>query len=193
MKKRTKIILISLKIIFKIIAIIVILLVPVIAVLLIPPVGFAVVQWIKLPNPPEPTIRYGEFPFELVYEIDGEIVTVNDVYICEYTGIALTSECCAKERSWKGYVKSSRESGVFLTEDKTEEGTIKIYCSVGSARIYMDDERYGKTSGWTPKVYSIETTDRTSTTCFLGEEIMEKYHIKLISWKFSDPIENTFE
>ena len=26
----------------------------------------------SLPNPPEPEVKYGEFPFKLVYEVDGE-------------------------------------------------------------------------------------------------------------------------
>ncbi len=33
------------------------------------------------PNPPKPEITHGEFPFELVYEIDGEIITVKDTYV----------------------------------------------------------------------------------------------------------------
>lgn len=35
---------------------------------------------------PSPRIVYGDFSLELVYEIDGEIVEVSDVYICEYRG-----------------------------------------------------------------------------------------------------------
>ena len=32
-------------------------------------------------NVPEPQIKEGEFPFEIVYEIDEETITVNDVYV----------------------------------------------------------------------------------------------------------------
>ena len=33
------------------------------------------------PNPLEPAIKYAEFPFEVVYEINGETKTVNDVFV----------------------------------------------------------------------------------------------------------------
>ena len=35
---------------------------------------------------PEPTITYGEFPFEIVYEISGEQKVLKDTYVCEYVG-----------------------------------------------------------------------------------------------------------
>ena len=73
-----------------------------------PQIMFWIGMWISTPNPPEPEVTYGEFPFEIVYEIDGEIFTINDVYVCEYRGIAL-SEASGKCRSWKGYIKSSGE------------------------------------------------------------------------------------
>ena len=34
--------------------------------------------------PPLPVIRYGEFPFTLVYELNGEERVVEDTLICEY-------------------------------------------------------------------------------------------------------------
>ena len=35
------------------------------------------------PNPQKPEITFAEFPFEIVYEIDGETVTLKDTYVCE--------------------------------------------------------------------------------------------------------------
>ncbi|MFA8307240.1 YdgA family protein, partial [Paenibacillus alvei] len=36
------------------------------------------------PDPPRPEITYGEFPFKLVYEINGERKVIQDTVICEY-------------------------------------------------------------------------------------------------------------
>jgi len=36
--------------------------------------------------PPEPEITYGEFPFRLEYEIDGERFVIEDVVIVEFMG-----------------------------------------------------------------------------------------------------------
>ena len=34
----------------------------------------------------KPTITEGEFPFSITYELDGETVTINDVYKAHYIG-----------------------------------------------------------------------------------------------------------
>ena len=39
---------------------------------------------------PEPKIKYGEFPFVLTYEVDGEIRVIEDTIVCEYEGLTYT-------------------------------------------------------------------------------------------------------
>jgi hypothetical protein len=38
------------------------------------------------PKLPDSQNTYGEFPFRIVYELDGERITIEDVLICEYGG-----------------------------------------------------------------------------------------------------------
>ena len=45
-----------------------------------------ILLWGLFPNPPKPEIKYGEFDFKLVYEIDGEMQTIEDTVICEFDG-----------------------------------------------------------------------------------------------------------
>ena len=52
-----------------------------------------------LTNLPKPEITYGEFPFEIVLEIDGQTKMFNNVYICEYDGIG-SNEGIGKYRVW---------------------------------------------------------------------------------------------
>ena len=59
------------------------------------------------PNPPKPEIKYGEFPFVFVYELDGEIKTIEDTIVCEYDGIQWTNSG-NKKRKWKSHLKSGR-------------------------------------------------------------------------------------
>ena len=54
---------------------------------------------------PTPRVTHGEFPFELVYEINGEEVRVTDVYVCEFEGIG-GNENIGKYREWGGHVKA---------------------------------------------------------------------------------------
>ena len=60
------------------------------------------------PKPTEPSIKYGEFPFELVYKLDGETHVISDSIVCEYEGTeALETE---RIRVWKAYIKSTGDN-----------------------------------------------------------------------------------
>ena len=165
----------------------VILLIPVIIVL------YFSLPWVMIflgnalaPNPPKPEITYGEFPFELVYEIDGETVTVNDVYVCEFDGFGM-NEGQGKYREWKGYVQGTGEEGVILFE----EGEVIIWCYIGSPKYYMGEVKY--IDAYTPNV--VKESPYLSGTSYEGlraDELWELYNIRIISWQFSDPIENSF-
>lgn len=140
------------------------------------------------PNPAKPEITYGEFPFEIVYEVDGEVVTVNDVYICKYS-IGM-NEGVGKYRNWKGSIKGTGEDGLFVKEIDGK----KIYCSVGWPEYYMDDPDDSSTDVPEPGFYIIEANDMGGTTTYgIEDESLHEYNIKVISYKFSDPIENSFE
>lgn len=146
--------------------------------------------WLFTPNPPKPEITYGEFPFEIVYEIDGEITTINDVYVCQYDGIG-ANEGSGKYRVWKSYIKSTGEENLILVED----GNLKLACSLGGPKYYMSDPSM-PTQEYTPKIFYIISPDEfggTSSGIMDIEPILEQYKIKLISWKLSEPITNSFE
>ena len=140
-------------------------------------------------NVPVPQIKEGEFPFEIVYEIDGETVTVNDIYICEFDGFGW-NEGVEKYRKWKGYIKSSGTKELILLED----GDLKFAVSVGSPEYYMSDPSC-QWSENTPSIYYIKPNEFGGITSGSSdiEPLLEQYKLKLISWKFSDPIQNSFE
>lgn len=146
-------------------------------------------EWLS-PDPPTPHITYGEFPFELVYTIDGETVTINDVYICEYEGISI-DEGQGKHVEWKGYIQSSRQEQVVLLVRDTEQ----IVCEIGEPEYYMGDAAYCEAFGIedvTPCLVMIENDGEISSCHVLDDEEKKEYHIEIISWRFSKPIQNTF-
>ena len=130
---------------------------------------------------PYPQITYGEFPLELVYEIDGEIVEVSDVYICEYDGYDKESG----KIYWKGYMESTGEAGFVLMKKPFQ----KVYCKIGSPGYYMGEVQYGNdiqpTVIWESIFYGAKSIDKS--------ELLEKYDIKIISYKVATPIKNSFE
>ncbi len=144
------------------------------------------------PNPPAPSVTYGEFPFEIVYELDGETITVNDVYVCEFDGYSVKGGIGApKEREWKGYLKSTGKDRLVLLED----GNLKFVCAVGYPEYYMSDPSKPNVE-YTPFLYYIIYPNEfggESQGISDIEQLQEQYKLKLISWKLSEPIENTFE
>ena len=140
-------------------------------------------------NVPEPQIKEGEFPFEMVYEIAGETITVNDIYVCEFDGFDWNTGV-GKHRKWKGYIKSSGTEVLILLED----GDLKFAVSVGSPEYYMSDPTCPYSEN-TPSIFYIEPNEFGGITSSVMdiEPLLEQYKLKLISWKFSEPIENSFE
>ncbi len=141
------------------------------------------------PNPSKPEITYAEFPFEIVYEIDGETITVNDIYVCEFDGFGW-NEGVGKHRKWKGYIKSSESEELILLED----GDLKFAVSVGSPEYYMSDPSCSYSDN-TPSIFYIKPNKFGGITSgsLDIEPLLEQYKLKLISFNFSEPIENSYE
>ena len=143
--------------------------------------------WLS-PDPPKPQITSGEFPFELVYSLDGEISTVNDVFVCEYDGIGM-NEGVGKYIEWKSYLKSTKEENLVLFEDENK----KIICGIGSPNYYMGNTENCDMDTVIPNLVIYEDYGEITSSHALSQEEMESYKIKLISWKFSNPIKNTYK
>ena len=171
-------------------------------------VFFVVSPWVMiylgiplLPNPPKPEITYGEFPFRLVYEINGEKKVVEDTYVCEYAGIGM-DEGQGKYRKWKQYLASGKELLILLEVDnpvalRSNRKVVRqeIYYPIGGARYFMgdmkEDEKYTQIL---PNACYYEKYDDGSTSSGIirANELLEKFKIKLISWDCSQPIKNIF-
>ena len=148
--------------------------------------------------PPEPAVQYAEFPFNLVYELDGENIEVVDVYVCEYDGVAFTSN--GWMRKWKGYVKSTGENDLFITSNEGK----KIYFMVGLPAECMGDSsnkrEWAETGLWhrtalEDYAYESEKTEDGYEwqRIISAEDLLSKYNVKFISFEHAAPIENTFE
>ena len=145
------------------------------------------------PDPPKPHITEAEFPFTLVYEIDGEQFTVSDIYVCEYDGIGM-NEGVGKYRKWKGYMKSKGEESsdeIVLIKD----GKKTVCASVGDAYAYMGDDDYIDTTGGNMlSFYVTESNGSYQSWRALSTDVLEEeYGVTVISWQFTPPIKNTFK
>jgi hypothetical protein len=155
------------------------------------------VSFLFLPSPPKPEIRYGEFPFRLVYELNGEQIIVEDTVICEFDGIGVNAGL-GKHRMWRGRLASNGKDKVLLAVD----GNRTIFFSVGGADFYMGDvEMFKYETEYDyhqfPRAFYSEITDIDGTSFVRTggvpiDELRDKYGIVLISWEPSEPIINSF-
>lgn len=91
---------------------------------------------VEIPDSPE--IKYGEFPFKITYKLDGEVYTVEDVYICEYKGLGFTSEYCGFYNRWEGHIKDT-DNGVSFNGSLfiAEQDDVVLRCYVGSPYYFI--------------------------------------------------------
>ena len=138
---------------------------------------------------PTPSITQAEFPFEIVYRLNGETVVVNDVFVCEFEGV-IWNEGFGRHRQWKGYVKSTGKDHLVLLED----GNLKFACSLGSAAYYMDDPSMEGADEFTPSIYYVRTYESGGVSSGVAgiEKMLEEYKLELVSWQLSKPIKNSF-
>jgi len=161
-------------------------------VLALVPVSIHGCECMVFPNPPMPEITYGEFPFKLVYEKNGEKIVVEDTIICKFDGVKIISGHGKKVRKWKAYLDSGQKSpsstysAALLIDD-----TNAIYFSLGSPYYYMGD------GNCTLNFHAFRLHKYPlggHLYPYIGDiELLITYGIKLISFELSAPIVNTFK
>ncbi|QDY81985.1 hypothetical protein FQU75_00470 [Paenibacillus polymyxa] len=173
-------------------------------------IAFIALPWLLIfigiqlePNPSPPEIAYEKFPFRLEYEINGQRKVIQDTLICEYDGIG-SNEARGKYRKWK---ESLSSGGRYLPLLKVN-GRIEISYYPGIAEYYMGDldssDEYQQTVADSIFIEQegiiikkdgrvFENDGRTINTQFSNSnELLAKYHIKLISWDSTPPIKDNF-
>ena len=150
----------------------------------------------SLANPHKPEITYGEFPFKLEYEIDGQKVEVEDVLICKFSGFGVDAGR-GKYRKWVAQFASGNTRITILQTDDIEIFYTPGLPSSRIAGVYMGDEEYypgDAGSSYPDAWYTNEFQDKVGNAYIISaDEMWQKYRIKLISWEARTPIKNTFK
>ena len=107
----------------------------------------------------KPTVTKGEFPFSITYELDGETITINDVYRAYYNrndGYADT-----KSRIYLGEIGDMGEGNTVYRLKENENGRIELWTKLyadylmGDAEYdYFDDEAFE------PSIYYYDTQEQ---------------------------------
>ena len=138
---------------------------------------------------PIPNIKEGRFDFSVTYEVAGEQKTYTGVYVCEYDGVLTTFLGSSIE--WKGYIENEDEVDVPIQTN--EEGI--VYINFGFfPEYFMGDpsaEDYEAPSPNLFMIYNDSTEDMAHITS--EDEDILKHGIKIISYEYDVPIENSFK
>jgi len=134
------------------------------------------------PYPSVPLIKYGEFPFEIVYSIDGDIMEKSGIYIC--SGSIDEVSYLSSEKRWKWSSRIKKENANMLGEI---DG-IEIYIDCGDAYYYMFPQ--DPQDSYYPGTFVYFTDENGSYQRLDLKESKKELGIEIISAKFSQPIEN---
>ena len=135
----------------------------------------------------KPTVTEGEFPFTITYELDGETVTIDDVYRTRYVrndGYADT-----KGRVYVGEIGDLGEENTMYTLKKDASGRIELWTHFYADYMMGDPEYdYFDDEAFEPRIYYYDSEE----TEYHDEETLSEQGVKLISFKYPTPIENSF-
>ena len=135
----------------------------------------------------KPTITEEEFKFSVTYELDGETKTIQDVYSVRYEkngGYADT-----KTRIYVGKIGNMSEGNTFYTIQEDEDGRIDLNTKLYPDYLMGDAEYdYFANEAFEPQIlyYDLDETEYTD------EETLAAQGVRLVSWEYPTPIENSF-
>lgn len=134
----------------------------------------------------KPTVTEGEFPFSITYELDGETITINDVYKAWYDRNDGYAD--SKSRIYLGEIGTMGEGNTHYTIKENSDGKIILHTNfypdymMGDPMYdYFDDEMF------VPKIYYYDLEEQE----FDDEETLSAHGVKLVSFEYPTPVENT--
>ena len=138
-----------------------------------------------------PNVKEGRFNFSVTYEINGEEKTCSGVYVCKYDGAYKT--LAGEGIDWKGYVENSEENGVIPIQTN-DDGVIYIDLHF-VPEYFMGDPDAILYDVPAPALYMVYHSDDPEVSSYeTDQEILAtNYGVRIISYDYADPIENTFE
>lgn len=134
----------------------------------------------------KPTVTKGEFPFSITYELDGEQITIEDVYKVRYVKNAGYAD--TKTRVYEGELASSKEDSTVYTLKKEDHTRVELWTHFHPDHL-MSDSEYDYFDGepFAPKIYYYDAEE----TEYSDEETLAAQGVKLIDFNYPTPIKNS--
>ena len=142
---------------------------------------------------PRPEIKEGRFDFSITYEMNGEIMTYSDTYVCEFDGTSWTFDG-GYSRDWNDYTENEHEGDAYCAIlGQTDDGG-DIVLFFGIYPEYFMGDSTGDRGEPEPMIYVTYPEDENGGSVGIAqpEEVEEIYGIKIISYEYDLPVENEF-
>ena len=131
----------------------------------------------------KPVVTESEFPFSITYELDGETVTINDVYKVHYN-----EDKAYKYREYIGEIQDKKEDNTYYILKTEENGRIELWTQFYADYLMGDPEYdYFDEEPFEPRIYYYDEHE----TEFRDEETLAEHGAKLISFEYPEPIKNS--
>ena len=138
----------------------------------------------------KPTITEHSFPISITYEFDGKTVTIEDEFICSYTGHGSTN---STDRYYDGYLANADDinCGDYLIES-FDDGELIIITNLFEGSM-MGDPQYDKhyTDYYRCEPY-VAFYVYEEYMEYEDPEYLEPYNVKIVDWEYPEPLENDF-
>ena len=141
---------------------------------------------------PKPEVKDGEFDFALAYEVDGETKTIEGTYVCEYHGVSRNLD--GVSRDWTGYIKDHDNFTEYEIKT-TDDGVIMVSLDI-RPEFFMSDPDYIDSYDIVPEPYVFITSGDPTIEDPTNEVTFDYYEgddVKIISFEYDEPIENTYK
>ena len=137
-----------------------------------------------------PEVKEGEFDVSVTYEVNGEVKTLDLVYVCDYDGVKMSLEG-TRYRAWNGHFEGY-EDGDVIEVSKTDDGSRIVLSFLIYAEYFMGEPDFVDfyPEAKTERIYfedGIEMID------YDQELITEDYGVRIIGIDYDEPIKNTFD
>ncbi len=138
-------------------------------------------------NVPRPEVKEGRFNITVTYEHNGEVKNASAVYVCEYDGIVWYNVNGDPFVNWKESFEGDIKDGGIIPICNTDDGGEIFISLLLCPEYFMGDPNYAE---HTPIVRAeIFYDDRQIDDA----EIIAEYGVKLISYEYDEPIENSYK
>ena len=134
----------------------------------------------------KPTVTEAEFPFSITYELNGETKTITDVYTARYVGN--TGYADTKNRAYSGKIGDKEVDDTTYTIGEENGMSIVIYTNFYADHMMGDPEYdYFEDEPFEPRIFCYDKNNQE----YGDEETLSALKVKIISWEYSEPIENS--